>query len=95
MAEINDTDITGTAQVRQRYQDGRKIDIVGPNGEQQKVDVADLTQADSELATTFSYPLYAGGSSAVVWCWFISGAGCMCIAVSTGTPKKLWTVLTD
>lgn len=32
--------------------------------------------------TTFSYPLYAGGSSSVVWCWLISGAGCMCIALS-------------
>lgn len=32
--------------------------------------------------TTFSYPLYAGGSASVVWCWFISGAGCLCIAVS-------------
>lgn len=34
------------------------------------------------VMTTFSYPLYAGGSSAAVWCWLISGAGCMCIAVS-------------
>jgi len=33
------------------------------------------------IATTFSYPLYAGGSAAAVWCWAISGAGCMCIAV--------------
>jgi hypothetical protein len=32
--------------------------------------------------TTFSYPLYAGGSASAVWCWLISGAGCMCIAVS-------------
>ncbi|RDL42301.1 Uncharacterized protein BP5553_02280 [Venustampulla echinocandica] len=32
--------------------------------------------------TTFSYPLYAGGSASVVWCWFISGAGCLCIALS-------------
>lgn len=35
----------------------------------------------STVATTFSYPLYAGGSSSAVWCWLISGAGCMCIAV--------------
>lgn len=35
------------------------------------------------VMTTFSYPLYAGGSAAAVWCWLISGAGCMCIAVST------------
>ena len=36
----------------------------------------------STIATTFSYPLTAGGSSSAVWCWLISGAGCMCIAVS-------------
>ncbi|OQO14761.1 hypothetical protein B0A48_00143 [Cryoendolithus antarcticus] len=36
----------------------------------------------STVATTFSYPLYAGGSSSAVWSWFISGAGCMCIACS-------------
>lgn len=36
------------------------------------------------IMTTMSYPLEAGGSSAVVWCWFVSGAGCMCIAV--GSP---------
>lgn len=35
----------------------------------------------STIATTFSYPLSAGGSSSAVWCWLISGAGCMCIAV--------------
>jgi hypothetical protein len=35
----------------------------------------------STIATTFSFPLYAGGSSSAVWCWLISGAGCMCIAV--------------
>lgn len=33
------------------------------------------------VMTTFSYPLYAGGSASAVWCWLISGAGCMCIAV--------------
>lgn len=37
------------------------------------------------IMTTFSYPLYAGGSAAAVWCWLISGAGCMCIAVSRAT----------
>lgn len=36
----------------------------------------------STVATTFIYPLEAGGSSSAVWCWLISGAGCMCIAVS-------------
>lgn len=40
----------------------------------------------STVATTFSYPLYAGGSASAVWCWLISGAGCMCIAVS----KSAW-----
>lgn len=34
------------------------------------------------IATTFSYPLYAGGSASAIWCWLISGAGCMCIAAS-------------
>ncbi|RAH58757.1 amino acid transporter [Aspergillus piperis CBS 112811] len=34
------------------------------------------------IMTTMSYPLEAGGSSAVVWCWLVSGAGCMCIALS-------------
>lgn len=36
----------------------------------------------STIATTFVYPLEAGGSASAVWCWLISGAGCMCIAVS-------------
>lgn len=36
----------------------------------------------STVATTFVYPLEAGGSASAVWCWLISGAGCMCIAVS-------------
>lgn len=34
------------------------------------------------VMTTFSYPLYAGGAPSAVWCWLISGAGCMCIACS-------------
>ncbi|KXL46620.1 hypothetical protein M433DRAFT_70896 [Acidomyces richmondensis BFW] len=36
----------------------------------------------SSISTTFSYPLEAGGSASAVWCWLISGAGCMCIACS-------------
>ena len=36
----------------------------------------------STVATTFSAPLVAGGSASAVWCWLISGAGCMCIAAS-------------
>ncbi|RAK71155.1 amino acid transporter [Aspergillus fijiensis CBS 313.89] len=34
------------------------------------------------VMTTMIYPLEAGGSSAVVWCWLISGFGCMCLACS-------------
>jgi hypothetical protein len=40
----------------------------------------------STIMTTFSFPLYAGGSAAAVWCWAISGAGCMCIAVGPPLP---------
>ncbi|KAK5167607.1 polyamine transporter tpo5 [Saxophila tyrrhenica] len=36
----------------------------------------------STISTTFVYPLEAGGSASAVWCWLISGAGCMCIALS-------------
>ncbi|MCJ1441343.1 MAG: hypothetical protein MMC23_001829 [Stictis urceolatum] len=36
----------------------------------------------STIMTTFIYPLEAGGSASAVWCWLISGAGCMCIALS-------------
>lgn len=36
----------------------------------------------STVMTTFSFPLNAGGSASAVWCWLISGAGCMCIALS-------------
>jgi amino acid transporter len=36
----------------------------------------------STITTTFIFPLEAGGPSAAVWCWLISGAGCMCIACS-------------
>lgn len=36
----------------------------------------------STIATTFSFPLTAGGSSSAVFSWLISGAGCMCIALS-------------
>lgn len=32
--------------------------------------------------TTYSYPLYAGGASAAVWCWLIAGIGAMCLALS-------------
>lgn len=36
----------------------------------------------STVATTFSYPLRAGGASSVIWSWVISGIGCLCIACS-------------
>ena len=36
----------------------------------------------STVTSTFGFPLTAGGAPAVVWCWFIGGLGCMCIAVS-------------
>lgn len=36
----------------------------------------------STIGTTFSYPFLAGGSASVVWCWLISGVGCLCIAFS-------------
>lgn len=44
----------------------------------------------STIMTTFSYPLYAGGAASAVWCWLISGAGCMCIAVRLASfiPKR-------
>ncbi|MCJ1308172.1 hypothetical protein MMC25_001824 [Agyrium rufum] len=36
----------------------------------------------ASVATTYIYPLEAGGAAATVWCWLISGAGCYCIALS-------------
>ena len=36
----------------------------------------------ASVATTFVYPLEAGGASSAVWCWLISGFGCYCIALS-------------
>ncbi|OCK76599.1 amino acid transporter [Lepidopterella palustris CBS 459.81] len=36
----------------------------------------------ASVATTFVYPLEAGGAASAVWCWLISGAGCMFIALS-------------
>jgi hypothetical protein len=47
----------------------------------------------STVMTTFSYPLYAGGSAAAVWCWLISGMGCMCIAVCLLTVPYLRLLL--
>ena len=42
----------------------------------------------STVAVTFSYPLQAGGSASAVWCWLISGAGCMCIALSVAEVSR-------
>lgn len=44
----------------------------------------------STIMTTFSYPLSSGGSAGAVWCWLISGAGCMCLAVSVLKSHKLF-----
>lgn len=43
----------------------------------------------STVMTTFSFPLNAGGSASAVWCWLISGAGCMCIAVGVSQTRLL------
>ncbi|GAB7337319.1 hypothetical protein MBLNU457_g2676t1 [Dothideomycetes sp. NU457] len=43
---------------------------------------ASISGCFATITTTFSYPLEAGGGSSAVWCWLISGAGCMCIAAS-------------
>ena len=45
----------------------------------------------STIATTLIYPLEAGGSASAVWCWLISGAGCMCIAVSLPTTLSKYS----
>ncbi|KAK3378576.1 amino acid permease [Podospora didyma] len=34
------------------------------------------------VATTFSFPLYAGGAASAIWCWLIAGAGALCLALS-------------
>lgn len=34
------------------------------------------------IATSFTYPLIAGGASCIVWMWLIAGIGCMYIALS-------------
>lgn len=101
--------------VRHRKKSHGVVEMTGADGQKKLVNLAELNDADAQLAaefgykpvfkrefgylstfsfavsisglfatimTTFSYPLYAGGSSAAVWCWLISGAGCMCIACS-------------
>ena len=34
------------------------------------------------IMATFFYPLYAGGAASVTWCWLISGAGALSMALS-------------
>jgi amino acid permease (GABA permease) len=41
-----------------------------------------ITGLFPSVTTSFSYPLYAGGAASAVWCWLISGFGCMCLALS-------------
>ncbi|PMD48685.1 amino acid transporter [Hyaloscypha variabilis F] len=105
----------GDASSHRRRKSTGIIEINGPEGQRKTLNLAEMSDADAQLAaqfgykpvfkrefgylstfsfavsisglfatimTTFSYPLYAGGSAAAVWCWLISGAGCMCIACS-------------
>jgi hypothetical protein len=119
MAEItNDVQPHLDDGARQRKKSTGIVEINGPDGQRKTLNLAEMSDADAQLAaqfgykpvfkrefgylstfsfavsisglfatimTTFSYPLYAGGSAAAVWCWLISGAGCMCIAVSGAT----------
>jgi hypothetical protein len=116
MAEIaNDLQPHLDHGARQRKKSTGLVEISGPDGQRKTLNLAEMSDADAQLAaqfgykpvfkrefgylstfsfavsisglfatimTTFSYPLYAGGSAAAVWCWLISGAGCMCIACS-------------
>ena len=129
MAEITNTTLAGVhndslqveGDARLRKKSNGLIEINGPNGQRKTINLAELNEADVQLAqqfgykpvfkrefgylstfsfavsisglfstimTTFSYPLYAGGSAAAVWCWAISGAGCMCIAVSLSQSES-------
>ncbi|KAI6250350.1 hypothetical protein HI914_02071 [Erysiphe necator] len=49
----------------------------------------------STIMTTFSYPLISGGASAVVWCWFIAGIGCMCLACSVAELVSAYPTSVD
>lgn len=115
MADIQQDGVHHDGELRHRQKSVGLVEINGPDGQRKTVNLAELNDADAQLAaqfgykpvfkrefgylstfsfavsisglfatimTTFSYPLYAGGSAAAVWCWLISGAGCMCIAVS-------------
>jgi hypothetical protein len=116
-------------EARQRQKSVGLVEIVGPGGRKQVLNLEEINEADAQLAaefgykpvfkrefgylstfsfavsisglfstimTTISYPLHAGGSAAAVWCWLISGAGCMCIAVSSDlTPLYLSARILD
>lgn len=115
MSEIHQDNGHNDAHLRHRQKSVGLVEINGPDGQRKTVNLAELNDADAQLAaqfgykpvfkrefgylstfsfavsisglfatimTTFSYPLYAGGSAAAVWCWLISGAGCLCIAFS-------------
>jgi len=115
MAEIIGDTHHHDVDLRHRKKSVGLVEINGPDGQRKTINLAELSDADAQLAaqfgykpvfkrefgylstfsfavsisglfatimTTFSYPLYAGGSAAAVWCWLISGAGCMCIACS-------------
>jgi hypothetical protein len=128
MAQVNDTSVADVrndilqhdGESRQRKKSTGLIEIHGPDGQRNTINLSELNEADAQLAaqfgykpvfkrefgylstfsfavsisglfstimTTFSFPLYAGGSAAAVWCWAISGAGCMCIAVSSSQSE--------
>ncbi len=127
MAEIL-SDVQHDGGVRHRKKSVGLVEISGPDGQRKTINLAELSDADAQLAsqfgykpvfkrefgylstfsfavsisglfatimTTFSYPLYAGGSAAAVWCWLISGAGCMCIAVSRTGLDLMHEILAD
>ena len=128
MAEILNDAQPHDGDLRQRKKSVGLVEINGPDGQRKTINLAELSDADAQLAaqfgykpvfkrefgylstfsfavsisglfatimTTFSYPLYAGGSAAAVWCWLISGAGCMCIAVGQTEIEPLHEIVTD
>jgi hypothetical protein len=117
MAAVFDANDTGPSvgEMRHRQRSVGLIEVSGPGGQRQVLNLEEISEEDAQLAaefgykpvfkrefgylstfsfavsisglfstimTTFVFPLSAGGSASAVWCWLISGAGCMCIAVS-------------
>jgi hypothetical protein len=117
MAAVFDANGTGPSvgEMRHRQRSVGLIEVSGPGGQRQVLNLEEISEEDAQLAaefgykpvfkrefgylstfsfavsisglfstimTTFVFPLSAGGSASAVWCWLISGAGCMCIAVS-------------